>query len=206
MTVPLRIAGSLFLGVLLVMGGAMPANSQSDRVRVKIGVMVKSGKKVMRAKKRSRIRAGDRLRIYAAPEKPSYVYIVHSDMKTATVLNDAKQQAGNKILTLPSAQDFYEIDGESKKETITIVCSPAKPAKMSQLFGSGQAPHSAWAALEKELIEKSRIDLTHKAEKPFTIAGNVRGVGGAADPFVAELKTVSGKSLVVGKYEFRVKK
>ena len=202
----LRFVGSLFLGALIVMGGAAPADSQSDRVRAKIGIMVKSGNKVMRAKKKDRVRAGDRIRIYVIPEKPSYVYIVHTDMKTATLLNDEKQPVKNEILTLPSPQNFYEIDGESTKETITIVCSPDKPAKVSQLLKSGQASHSAWTALEKELIEKSRIDLTHKAEKPFTIAGNVRGAGGAADPFVAKLKTVSGKFLVVRKYEFRVKK
>ena len=206
MKVFLRTVGSLFLGAVLVMGGAAPADSQSDRVRAKIGIMVKSGNKVMRAKKKDRIRAGDRIRIYVIPEKPSYVYIVHTDMKTATLLNDEKQQVGNEILPLPSLQNFYEIDGESAKETITIVCSPDKPAKVWQLLKSGQASHSAWTALEKELIERSRIDLTHKAEKPFTIAGNVRGAGGAADPFVARLKTVSGKSLVVRKYEFRVKK
>jgi hypothetical protein len=206
MKIFLRFAGSLFLGAVLVMGGALPADSQNDRVRAKIGIMVKSGDKVMRAKKKGRIRSGDRIRIYAIPEKPSYVYIVHTDMKTATLLNDEKQQIENEILTLPSLQGFYEIDGKSAKETITIVCSPDKPVNVPELLKSGQASHSAWAALEKELIEKSRIDLTHKAEKPFTIAGNVRGAGGAADPFVAELKTVSGKSLVVRKYEFRVKK
>jgi hypothetical protein len=202
----LRIVGSLFLGAVLVMGGAAPADSQSDRVRAKIGIMVQSDNKMMRAKKKDRIRAGDHIRIYVIPEKPSYVYIVHTDMKTASLLNDEKQQVGNEILTLPSPQNFYEIDGESAKETITIVCSPDKPAKVSKLLKSGQASHSEWTALEKELIKKSRIDLTHKAEKPFTIAGNVRGAGGAADPFVAKLKTVSGKSLIVRKYEFRVKK
>lgn len=202
----LRILYILFLGAALVTAGTAPAYAQIDRVRAKIGIMVKSDDAVMRAKKRGRIRAGDRIRIYAVPEKPSYVYIVHTDMKTATLLNHEKQKIGNEILTLPSPQNYYEIDGESTKEAIIIVCSPDKPEKVSQLLKSGQVSHTAWTALEKELVERSRIDLSHKAEKPFTIAGNVRGTGGAADPFVAKLKTVSGNALVVRKYEFRVKK
>lgn len=206
MKVSLRRVGSLLLGAVLVMGGAMPVDAQTDRVRAKIGILVKSGDKVMRAKKKGRIRAGDRIRIYVAPEKSSYVYIVHSDLKTATLLNDEKKQAPNTILTLPSPQNYYEIDGESQKERITIVCSPDKPAELSQLFKTGPVAHATWAALENRLTEKGRIDLTQKAEKPFTIAGNVRGGGEAADPFVAKLKTVSGNSLVVRTYAFRVKK
>jgi len=60
--------------------------------------------------------------------------------------------------------------------------------------------------VEKDLLEKSRIDLTGKAEKPFSIAGTVRGGAAAADPFIEKLQTISGNTLVVRQYEFRVKK
>jgi hypothetical protein len=185
---------------------AVSVNAEEDYVRAKLGIMIKSATKTVRAKKKDRIRMGDRVRIYALPEKPSYVFIIHSDTKTATLLNTDSQRVDKTVLMLPSPQNYYEMDGQSAKEFITIVCSPDELPAVSDLFKSEQAPHAKWAALEKELIEKSRIDLTHKAEKPFAVAGNVRGDAIAADPFVEKLQTVSGKSFVTRRYEFRVKK
>lgn len=201
-----RIIGSFCLCAVFIAGGAAPADSQDDLVRAKIGIMIQSKSKVIRAKKKERIRTGDRIRIYALPEKPSYVYVIHSDMKTATLLNAENQRIENTVLTLPSPQNYYEIDGQSAKEIITIICSPDKPSTLAELFKSGQTPHPGWASEEKNLMEKSRIDLTQKAEKPFAIAGNVRGGAVAADPFVEKLQTISGKSLVARRYEFQVKK
>ncbi len=201
-----RIIGGLFLCAVFIAAGSMPADSQDDLVRAKIGIMIKSKDRVIRAKKKERIRAGDQIRIYALPEKPAYVYIIHSDMKTATLLNKETQRVANVVLTLPAPQNYYEVDGKSLKEIITVVCSPEETRALTALFKSGQAAHPAWASVEEELLEKSRIDLTDKAQKPFSIAGNVRGGAVAADPFIEKLQTVSGKSLVARRYEFRVKK
>ena len=185
---------------------AVSVNAEDDYVRAKIGIMIKSDNIAVRAKKRDRIRVGDLIRIYALPEKPSFVFIIHSDLKTATLLNQENKRVESTVLMLPSPQNYYEMDGQSSKELITIICSPEELPAVSELFKSEQAPHAKWAALENELIEKSRIDLTQKAEKPFAIAGNVRGDAIAADPFVEKLQTVSGKSFVARRYEFRVKK
>jgi len=201
-----RIIGGFFLGVVFIAGQAMPADLPDDIVRAKIGIMLKSKGNVMRAKKKERIRSGDQIRIYALPEKPLFVYIIHSDTKTATLLNNEDQRVANVVLTLPTSQNFYEIDGQSSKEIITIVCSPEERTELTAIFKSGQVPHPAWAPVEKDLLGKSRIDLTGKAEKPFSIAGTVRGGAAAADPFVEKLQTISGNSLVFRQYEFRVKK
>jgi hypothetical protein len=65
-------------------------------------------------------------------------------------------------------------------------------------------PQNNWTSLEKELMEKSKIDLTQKTDKPFPIAGNVRSMNSNA--FVETLPIFSGKTLVVKKYEFQVQK
>ena len=124
----------------------------------------------------------------------------------ATLLNNENQRVANVVLTLPAPQNFYEIDGQSSKEIITVVCSPEETKALTALFKSGQVPHPAWAPVEKDLLGKSRIDLTGKAEKPFSIAGNVRGGAAAADPFIEKLQRISGNTLVARRYEFRVKK
>jgi hypothetical protein len=73
------------------------------------------------------------------------------------------------------------------------------------LFSAQEVPYSSWAALEKPLLERSKINLNEASEKPFTISGNVRSI--AKDSVaVTTLKTSSGDFLLVKRYEFRVKK
>jgi hypothetical protein len=58
------------------------------------------------------------------PEGDAYVYVVHNDGKTLTLLN--AQNATTRItkgglLTLPAPEKFYQIDGGSAKESITVL-------------------------------------------------------------------------------------
>lgn len=177
-------------------------------VRAKIGIQVVSGDRADRAKSRDRIKAGDMLRIYVHPERGSYVYVVHSDQKTATLLNAVEQRIQGSTLVMPSLHQYYQVDGTSPVEIFTVVCSPKELTRVSEIMRHGQASQSEWAALAEELSAGSRIDLTQKSERPFAIAGNVRGLGGKSqapgDPFSESLQIFSGRSLLVKQYEFRV--
>jgi hypothetical protein len=107
---------------------------------------------------------------------------------------------------LPSIQDFYQVDGQSPVETFSIICSPKEVKELSALMTS-QMPYKRWVSLEEDLLKRGEIDLAQRPEKPFAIAGNVRGGNETAkDPFVKDLQIFSGKSVLVKKYEFRVTK
>lgn len=191
----------------MIMAGAVPGLSQEKTVRAKIGILVKSGDQILRAKSKDRLKAGDLVRIYVHPEMSSYVYVVHKDQKTVTLLNMVEQRIQSSTLVLPSVQEFYQVDGQSPVETFTVICSPTEVKEISSLVSS-QMTNDRWVSLEKELLKKGEIDLAQKSEKPFAIAGNVRGAGDAArgDAFVSELQIFSGKSILVRQYEFSVKK
>jgi len=195
------------LGVFFLAGSITPALSQDEKVRAKIGMEIKSGERATSAKSRDRLEAGDLLRIYVHPEMSSYVYVVHTDQETVTLLNMVEQKIRSSTLVLPSVQEFYEVDGKAAVEAFTIICSPTELPELSILSNS-EVSHEKWAAIEGELIERSRIVLTQKSERPFAIAGNVRGGlgGGSVDPFVEKLRIFSGKSHLVKRYEFSVKK
>ncbi len=203
----IKILSVVFIGVPLVMAGALPGFSQEKTVRAKIGILVKSGDQIIRAKSRDRLKAGDLVRIYVHPEVSSYIYVVHRDQKTVTLLNMVEQRIQSSSFVLPSVQEFYQVDGQSPVETFTVICSPKEVTEISSLIGS-QMPYDRWVLLEKELLKRGEIDLAQKSEKPFAIAGNVRGAGDAAggDAFVRELQIFSGKSILVRQYEFSVKK
>ncbi|TAL24476.1 MAG: hypothetical protein EPN94_07245 [Nitrospirae bacterium] len=123
-------------------------------------------------------------------------------------MNMVQQKSRSSTLVMPSLQEFYKVDGTSAKETFTIIISPEDLTEVTEVLKNGTAPYKKWAGVEESLITKSKIDLSQEVEKPFAIAGNVRGIGAAndIDPFVNSLHIFSGKSLLVKKYEFRVKK
>ena len=204
----LKIFIALSLGTFLIVAGIYPAGAQGERVRAKIGIQVKSGDRVMRAKSQDRLKDGDLLRIYIHPEKTSHVYVIHNDLNEATLLNMAQQKIRSSTLVMPSIQEFYQVDGKSPTETFTIIISPDELTKVSDILRTGNVPSTRWLEVENALIKESKIDLSQHTEKPFPIAGNVRGVkgNGSMDPFVSELQIFSGKSILVKRYEFRVKK
>ena len=202
-----RILFVMCVSATLLTAGALPALSQEKMVRAKIGILVKSGDQVMRAKSRDRLKAGDLVRIYVHPEVSSYVYVVHTDQKRVTLLNMVEQKIQSSTMVLPSIQEFYQVDGDSPVETFTIICSPDEVKEASALLGSAMT-YERWASVERELQKRGEIDLSQKAERPFAIAGNVRGAGdaGAGDSFISELQIFSGKAVLVRQYEFAVKK
>jgi hypothetical protein len=174
-----------------------------------VGIQIRSGERSAPAKATETVKAGDFLRVYVVPEDDAYVYVVNSDGKTSTLLNARNAQTkvpkgSPVILPGPKPEEFYPIDGTSDKESITVICSPTEIREVATLFRTTNVPQNNWTSLEKELMEKSKIDLTQKTDKPFPIAGNVRSMNSNA--FVETLPIFSGKTLVVKKYEFQVQK
>jgi hypothetical protein len=203
----IRMLGIVMATVALTAAGTLPASAQEKTVRAKIGILVKSGDQILKAKSRDRVKAGDLLRIYVHPEASSYVYVVHSDLKTVTLLNMVEQKIQSSTMVLPSVQEFFQVDGKSAVETFTVICSPEEVKAVSALVSS-QMTIERWDNLQRELAKKGENELVDKSERPFAIAGTVRGAGDAAggDPFVKELQIFSGKSVLVKQYEFTVKK
>jgi hypothetical protein len=196
----------IFFSAALVAASDRPCFPQENNVRAKIGILVKSGDQMVRAKSRERVKTGDLLRIYVHPEASSYVYVIHTDQNRVTMLNMVEQKIHSSTLVLPSLQEFYQVDGNSQVESFTVICSSEEVKEVSSLLTS-QMDYEKWTSLQRELTRKGEIDLGQQTERPFGIAGNVRGTADAGgDPFVKELQIFSGKTILVKQYEFNVKK
>jgi len=185
-----------------------PAMAQ-DRVRAKVGIGIQGrpDAPIAPAKTNETVKTGDFLRVYVIPEDDAYIYVVHNDGKTPTLLNAphaATKTSKGSPMTLPAPEKFYQIDGGSDRESITVICSPTEIREVAKLFSTPNVAQKNWLSLEKELVDKSKIELAQQADKPFQIAGNVRSM--SADPFLETLSISSGKSLVVKKYDFQVQK
>lgn len=185
-----------------------PAMAQ-DRVRAKVGIGIQArpNDPIALARATETVKTGNFLRVYVVPEDDAYIYVVHNDGKTLTLLNAptaATKTTKGSPVTLPAAEKFYQVDGGSDRESITVICSPTEIREVTKLFSTPNVAQKNWLSLEKELADKSKIELAQQADRPFQIAGNVRSM--QADPFLETLPISSGKSLVVKKYDFQVQK
>lgn len=201
-----QLGMAVCLGVWLCTQLTAPVTAQ-ERVRAKVGIQVRSGERSAPAKATETVKAGDSLRVYVIPEDAAYVYVVHNDGHTLTLLNapDAHTQVlKGSVVILPGPEKFYEIDGASNKESITVICSPTEIRAVTTLFDAPNVPQKNWLSVEKELMEKSKIDLTQKTDKPFQIVGNVRSLSN--NMFIDAMPIFSGKTAVVKKYDFQVQK
>lgn len=203
----LKISTILIASVILTAVNFTSGLSEERRVRAKIGIQIKSDDKIKRAKSIDRVNTSDFLRIYVQPEEPCHVYIIHTDHTRATLLN-AANDTSRKVtqLTLPSLKDFYQLDGKSRIEGFSVVCSPDELIKISELFQPGSISHEKWAVYETTLRQKSHIDLSQIIDTPFAIAGNVRGKTPDTNLFIQELPIFSGNHILIKTYKFRVKK
>ena len=201
-----HLSTAVCLGMWLCMQLTTPVAAQ-ERVRAKVGIQVHSGERSAPAKATETVKAGDFFRVYVVPEDDAYVYVVRNDGKTLTLLNaqDTQTQVRKGALViLPAPEKSYQINGTSDTESITVICSLTEIREVTTLFHTANVSQKNWTALEKELMEKSKIDLTQKAGKPFQIVGNVRGI--YDKEFVDTLQIFSGKTYVVKKYDLQVQK
>ncbi len=193
--------------ILNLLSFTTSAWGNANLVRAKVGIKISSNEVVKLAKSKDRLKTGDLLNIYVRSTKASFIYVVHSDNKIATLLTRTEQKLIGSILVLPSTNEYYEIDGTSNFEKFCIIISPVELKKVNQLFDK-TVSHDEWVAYEKALVEKSKVTLNEKSKTSFVIAGNVRGVksDGGQDALVKQLKIFTGNSMVVKKYDFKIKK
>lgn len=199
---------------------ALLYGSDNNKIRAKIGIQVLSGERIVKAKSKEVLKAGDAVRIYVHPATSCYVYIIHTDGKNVSLINITQQKIQSSTLILPSAQAFYEIDGQSSMERFTIICSPEKVQELSGMENKNLTC-SEWASLEDRLQKQSTVLNADEQDEPFllngkvaSIAGNVRGItnsiknssGANDDPFLKELQIFSGSGLVIKTYQFQIKK
>jgi len=176
--------------------------AEDKLVSAKIGILMKSGDQTNRAKSKDYLKTGDMIRIYVHPRLPARVYVIHKSEGSIALLNASIQQGSSATVVLPSIQDFYQVDGKSRTEEFTIICSPY-PLKQADSIADGRLDLKQWEKIEEALIEKSRIGMEQSLQKPFPLAGNVRSVGNK-DPFIDKLPIYTGKELLIKTYVFEI--
>ena len=96
---------------------------KSDRLRL---CKKTSNWQSRKAKANDRLKSGDQLSIYVIPEENSFVYIVNSNAKTASLIDLGDNQnnvLAHSLRVFPSFIEGYEVDGNEDVELFSNICS-----------------------------------------------------------------------------------
>ena len=177
---------------------------KSDRLRL---CKKTSNWQSRKAKANDRLKSGDQLSIYVIPEENSFVYIVNSNAKTASLIDLGDNQnnvLAHSLRVFPSFIEGYEVDGNEDVELFSIICSSKNLPRINQLFFGGDVAVERWRTLEKKFIDDNSIITPSKPEEQLQFGGSLRGLD--TNPFIKTLSISSGKALIVRRYQFDVKK
>lgn len=180
-------------------------DSPEYSIKAKIGVMKKSGDDINKAKSNDNALAGDEVRVFIVPENDCYVYVVFNDGKSAVLLT-TKFASSKKALFLPGEKNFYKFDKSSKLGEFFIYCSAEKLGEIDKIFkGKSSINSSDWKTVASKIENENKESVSDDADKPITMAGNVRGANVSNEQFQKALQSFSGKSIIIKKYIFSVK-
>jgi hypothetical protein len=201
-----------FVQVLLILNFLFSITSISsaeslELLRASIGIEIHSKGQSLKAKANDRLTLGDKLSIYVVPGQESFVYIINSNSKIASLIdigNNQKKVLAHSLRVYPSPSEGYRIDGSENVESFSIICSPKELTSISQLFSGGSVGVGKWQSLEKIFIDDNQIISSSQPEEPFHFGGSLRSFD--TNPFINTLNISSGKTLVIKRYHFDVKK
>lgn len=196
----------LFTSLLLIsLFAGFTLNSPDNAIKAKIGVMKKSGDDVKKAKSNDNALAGDEVRVFVVPENDCHVYVVFNDGKSAVLLT-TKYVSAKKALILPGEKNFYKFDKNSKTGEFFVYCSSEKMGEIDKIFkGKSSINSSDWKTVASKIENENKESVSDDADKPITMAGNVRGANVSNEQFQKTLQSFSGKSMIIKKYIFSVK-
>ncbi len=195
---------------LCFLGNNVLADQGQEFVRAKIGIKLRSRGKNLRAKafeKRSRI--GDRIQIYVMPEPdPAYIYVIRRDQDSVIRVNSQERTRSNENFLWKQSYKIdalFELrDRKSTQGYITIICSPKELPEIDEILSVQDGAYEKWLEYEQKL-EEAQIDMSAPISKPLNIGGTARELA-SGDFFLQKLPVTSGKSFVVKRYEFHIKK
>lgn len=209
-----RIALHIILMFVLAVMVGSPSLSSADAkmdkasiVRGKIGIEIVTNHKSAPARKRSRITTEDKLKVYTATEFKSYTYVISSNKKEASLLTpnpNGQSKTNEGIKKFPGANQFYQFDENSDVELLTVICSPKEIKEIQDLFNSETVSHDSWLALEKDLINKSKVLASKAVGKEVQIGGFIQQGSRSSGSFIDKIPVRRGNSFLIKKYEFRV--
>jgi len=152
------------------------------------------------------LKSGDQFKMFVSLSKPAYVYVVHKSSNNAISLlfpygpeMFQKEYAVDKNYYIPKGRDWFVLDKNTGPETFYVLASSERLTALENLlveYAQADSVKKTDVASRvmneiKETKKRFRTFVT-LAERPISIAGNVRGeTSKAVDPDRIDIATLA---------------
>jgi hypothetical protein len=185
---------SMVIAVLILLTASHLLNAQSDdkkeNVNYKWTFAAKVGqgdsRKLVTVSRDTILRSGDQIKLFVNLQRKSYVYVIHrSPSNELTLLfpySLESQSEMEKNYYIPKGRDWFTLDKNAGEETYYILAASERLTELEDVLRSytvAQPEKKKDLAVNvvnsvKEIKKRFRTFAT-LAERPISIAGNVRG-------------------------------
>ncbi len=180
------------------------ALSAQTLVKTKAGILVSSGKDLLKLKSNSVLKTDDKYRILLKPDSGGYGYFVLVSGKNAKLLTSGRAYK-DQILAYPAKGDFIKVPGKGD-HTVHLIFSLKKLGDIDNLFKSGKDASTDTFLKLMAKLKKSKTNVTDDSQVDIVIAGNARGNQDLMDKdFLQKLKPFATKDVLTLEYKIKVK-
>ena len=168
-------------------------------------VGTKTDRKLVAITRDTVLKTGDRLQMLVELQEPCFVYVVlHSAEGEAHLLfpSSAAQSATDfstpKRHYIPNREEWFELDEHVGRETFYLLASAQRLAGLEALFAEYEA---ADASKRPDLVEgilahirevkRRHRSFARRAQRPISIAGNLRGMPSDIAQFVVKISATT---------------
>lgn len=180
------------------------ALSAQALVKTKAGILVSSGKDLLKLKTNSVLSTEDKYRILLKPDSGGYGYFVMITGSNAKLLKSGRAFK-DQILAFPEKGEFIKVPGKGS-HNIHLIFSLKKLNEIENIFKSKtEVKADAFNNVLKKL-KKNKQSVVDDSQVDINIAGNVRGQEDKRDKdFLQKLKPFATKDVLMLDYSIKVK-
>lgn len=196
--------------ICLVATGGMVLAQEKDNIGFEWGFGALSGSakdpQLASIVRDTALKSGDQVKMIVKLTKECFVYLIHEASDGDIALRfpyDLEQFTTDykvgKNYYIPKGRQWFQLDEKVGRESFYLLASPTRLTDLEGLWKKYQsAPASGKAAIGQDILSEIRSvrkrfkTFTTTAERPISIAGNVRGVetpGAGRRPDVATITT-----------------
>ncbi len=180
------------------------ALSAQTLVKTKAGILVSSGKDLLKLKSNSVLKTDDKYRILLKPDSGGYGYFVMITGKNAKLLTSGRAYK-DQILAYPAKGDFVKLPGKGD-HNIHLLFSLKKLSEIENLFKSKSEVKADAFLKVLAKLKKSKQNVTDDSQVDIIIAGNARGNQDIMDKdFLQKIKPFATKDVLMLEYKIKVK-
>jgi hypothetical protein len=172
-----------------------------------------SGSKLMPVENETRLRSGDRLKLFVEPRAEMFFYLIHQNPQGELALllpadPRAAKLAQGAAVFVPEENRWFELDAQTGQEKFIVLASAERLERLEELLAQHGtlAEKSARAAVSDGIInEIKRLrqqakPLSAPAEKPVRIGGSVRAPSGKSPAAIPDITPFASEITAPGFY------